>query len=296
MRDRVAVVTTSYPEAPGDPAGHFVQAEVGALENAGDRVRVFALRGPAFGWPGMAARLREDPLRALPAAVEMRRVARAIATEGPFDRVIAHWAVPSAWPIARACPTVELVSHGADVRLLVLLPRPLRARLIARLLKTASRWRFPSPALLGDLGRALSSAQRARLETVAMVVAPALDVTVDARMLERARAAQRELAGDRPVFVSVSRLVPSKRVDRAIALAAREGATLLVIGDGPERSRLERQTREGRAAAHFLGKLTRPEALAHIAVADALVHTSEAEGLSSVVREADALGTRVVTS
>ncbi|MEO8801322.1 MAG: glycosyltransferase, partial [Polyangiaceae bacterium] len=71
-------------------------------------------------------------------------------------------------------------------------------------------------------------------------------------------------------------------------------AMLLVIGDGPERARLERQTREGRAAAHFLGKLTRPEALAHIAVADALVHTSEAEGLSSVIREADALGTRVV--
>lgn len=295
MRDRVAVVTTSYPEAPGDPAGHFVEAEVRALEKAGDCVRVFALRGAAFGWPGMVARLRKNPLRALPAALEMRRISREIASEGPFDRVIAHWAVPSAWPIAHASRTVELVSHGADVRLLVLLPALLRERVVARLLQTASSWRFPSPALLGDLARALSSTQRVRLETVAIVTPPALDVTLDARLLDRARASQHELAGGRRVFVSVSRLVPSKRVDLAIAIAAREDAVLLVIGDGPERARLERQTREGRAAAHFLGKLTRPEALAHIAVADALVHTSEAEGLSSVVREADVLGTRVVT-
>lgn len=38
----------------------------------------------------------------------------------------------------------------------------------------------------------------------------------------------------------VARLVPNKRVDLAVAAAARLGRRLLVVGDGPERARLER--------------------------------------------------------
>lgn len=195
---------------------------------------------------------------------------------------------------------MEVVSHGGDVRLLARLPKPIRARLVSRLLQTTTRWRFPSPSLLAELESGLPLALRDRLAAVAVIVPPALDLELDEALIARARSEQRSLAKGRQVYVSAARLVPAKRVDRAIAIAERENALLLVIGDGPERERLERTillhpTREGRAAAHFLGKLTRPETLAHIAVADALVHTSEAEGLSSVVREADALGTRVVT-
>ncbi|HWL85328.1 MAG TPA: glycosyltransferase, partial [Polyangiaceae bacterium] len=82
--------------------------------------------------------------------------------------------------------------------------------------------------------------------------------------------------------------------DWAIAHAAAHRAHLVVVGDGPERERLEVLARERGADVRFVGRRPRRETLAWIAVADALVHASEAEGLSTVVREAETLGTRVI--
>jgi glycosyltransferase involved in cell wall biosynthesis len=104
-----------------------------------------------------------------------------------------------------------------------------------------------------------------------------------------------ELAGDR-VAVSVGRLVPSKRVDRAIAHVATTGCadSLVIVGDGPERGRLEGIARALGVRACFVGRVPREDALAWIGAADMVLHASEAEGLSTVLREADALGTPVV--
>ena len=110
---RIGVVTTSYPEFPGDPSGHFVRTEALALAQAGHDVVVFAPRreagfepgspslvaiasGSAFGWPGALARLREQPLRALGVGAFVRGALRAVRDRGPFDRVIAHFLLPSA--------------------------------------------------------------------------------------------------------------------------------------------------------------------------------------------------------
>ena len=41
-RERVAVITTSFPRSEGDAAGHFVLAEVRALQQAGTEVVVIA--------------------------------------------------------------------------------------------------------------------------------------------------------------------------------------------------------------------------------------------------------------
>jgi teichuronic acid biosynthesis glycosyltransferase TuaC len=68
---------------------------------------------------------------------------------------------------------------------------------------------------------------------------------------------------------------------------------LVVVGDGPERSRLEALARARGVDARFVGRVPRDEALAWIGAADVLIHASEAEGLSTVVREAEALGTPV---
>jgi glycosyltransferase involved in cell wall biosynthesis len=293
-RERIAIVTTSYPEHAGDPAGHFVQAEARAIEAAGNDVEIFALRGAAFGWPGVATRLEKNPALIFSAAKEIARVSTTVSRKPYFSRVIAHWAIPSAFPILRNLKNIEVVSHGADVRLLAKLPRPLRHFLVGRILQNAATWRFASTTLRDDLLTTLPASLKARIENISKIVAPTLEFNVDPRAIAKAHADQRSLSGSRPAFVSVARLVASKRVDRAIAIAMREQATLIVIGDGPERKMLERLTRQRRANAYFLGSLSRPETLAHIAAADALLHTSEAEGLSSVVREAEHLGTRVI--
>jgi glycosyltransferase involved in cell wall biosynthesis len=290
---RVAMLTTSWPTGEQDPAGHFVRTHARELERGGDTVTIIAPEpGGAFGWPGAAARIRERPLRALEAARWVLKARKRV--EGlVVDRVIAHWAVPCAWPIATGTHLpIDAISHGGDVRLLIRLPGPIRRALVSFLSARVDSWCFVSASLLEDLLASLDSQTRTRLQRVARVEALAIempDVTSAVADLRRELGAQR-------VAVSVGRLVASKRVDRGLEYVSRSKdiERLVVIGDGPERGRLESLARRLGVDASFTGALGRPHALAWIGAADLLIVASEAEGLSTVIREADALGTRVV--
>ena len=294
---RIAVVTTSWPRFEGDPSGHFVEADTRALTHRSEadgrppEVVVLAAEGAAFGWPGLAARVKESPLRLAGAAAWVDRARRQV-REGGFDAVVAHWAIPSAFPIAIAPgPRLEVVSHGGDVRLLARLPLPLRLRLVGRIAARAHRWRFVSAALLESLLGALPPRVAGALERVAEVAPCAIDVAPPS---DAAVAAKRAHIGA-PFAVCVARLVESKRVDRAIAWASAQGRPLVVVGDGPERAPLEVAARASGGRVHFAGRTTRPEALAWIAASAALVQPSRVEGLSTTVREAELLGVPVVS-
>jgi glycosyltransferase involved in cell wall biosynthesis len=210
------------------------------------------------------------------------------------ERVVAHWAIPSAWPIAVAASkaAIETVSHGGDVRFLAALPSAARRRVVNAIASRVERWRFVSEALLRDLLRTLVGTLRTRVERIA-TVQPVILAMPD--VLDAVASRRRALDGVR-VAVSVGRLVASKRVDRAIERVAqmREVDALIVVGDGPERGRLERLARAKGIDARFVGTVTRWDALAWIGAAEVLLHASEAEGMSTVVREAEALGTPVV--
>jgi teichuronic acid biosynthesis glycosyltransferase TuaC len=285
------VVTTSYPASEDDPSGHFVRAEVREYERAGhDVVVVRPPAGGAFGWPGLAARVRERPARAVSAGAWVARareeVARTRAT-----RVVAHWAVPSGWPIATAHPDarVEVVSHGGDVRLLLAAPSLVRERVVAAITARAAVWRFVSEALKRELLAGLRRT-RAQVERIAEVRAASIELP---EVRERAETKKRELGG-LAFAVVVGRLVPDKRVDRVIAhvAEARAGGMLVVVGDGPERGRLEALARAKKVETRFVGLVPREEALAWIGAAEVVLHASEREGLSTVRREAEAMGVR----
>ena len=62
---------------------------------------------------------------------------------------------------------------------------------------------------------------------------------------------------------------------------------------GPSAQALERRALASSARVRFVGDLPRHEALAYMAAADALVFASEAEGCSTVIREAGALSVPV---
>ncbi len=285
---RIVVVATSYPKSEGDPSGHFVRAEVRQLERAGHVVTVVAPEaGGAFGWPGVAARIRENPARVLEAAAWIVRARRAVTRAMP-DQIIAHWAVPSAFPIALGGATygVEVVSHGGDIRALVRMPRVVRAAVVRRIAERASVWRFVSTSLFDALTASLDRRERALVAAIARVEAPSIE-------LPDVGAAAEALRG-RPFCVAVGRLVRDKRFDRALEFAAARSLPIVVVGDGPERARLEAHARRAGADARFVGLVPRGDALAWIAAAEVLVHASVAEGLSTVVREAEAMGTRVV--
>jgi hypothetical protein len=291
---RIALVTTSYPAFEGDPSGHFVQAEARELERAGHAVIVVRPQaGGAFGWPGVAARVREQPFRAVDA---MRWMARARAQVAGLcvGRVVAHWAVPCGWPVATAAPGAELeiVSHGGDVRLLAAMPGRAREAVVERLARRAQTWRFVSEPLAATLLASLEASTRRRVEAIAQVRAASLEALDVRAAVERRR---RELGATR-VAVSVGRLVADKRVDRAIEHVARgrQVDALVVVGDGPERERLEQLARRRGVATRFVGTVPREDALAWIGAAEFVIHASRREGLSTVVREAEGLGVPVV--
>jgi glycosyltransferase involved in cell wall biosynthesis len=292
----VALVTTSYPSHEGDPAGHFVKAEVEELEHAGHRVTVITPdAGGAFGWPGAAFRLREKPWRLLETASWMRRAASQLRAARP-DRIIAHWAVPSAFPVVTFAGLddvpLEIVSHGGDIRLLAASPAAVRRAVIERLLRRAKTWRFVSLPLLEKLAAVLDAKDSAALHAIA-TIAPSPLAMLDVGEEVRAR---RSAIGSRPLYVCAGRLVRSKRVDRVIDYVASHREVepiLVVIGDGPERARLETLARNWAIDVRFLGNTPRRETLAWIGAADELVHASIAEGMSTVMREAEQLGVKI---
>jgi glycosyltransferase involved in cell wall biosynthesis len=104
-------------------------------------------------------------------------------------------------------------------------------------------------------------------------------------------------------FVTVGRLAPEKGhalLISALGALKRRGvdATVVVIGDGPERARLERQARECGVgpALTFVGWASADSVAEHIRSSRAVVVPSLAEGLPVVIMEALALGRPVVSS
>ncbi len=105
------------------------------------------------------------------------------------------------------------------------------------------------------------------------------------------------LGRDEQVALCVARLVPPKRQDLLVAAWARRGTgTLLVVGDGPERQRLDRLVgRLGlRDRVRLLG--TRTDVGDLLAASDVAVVPSDREGLSMAALETLAAGVPLVAS
>jgi glycosyltransferase involved in cell wall biosynthesis len=225
----------------------------------------------------------------------MRRAASQLRAAHP-DRIIAHWSVPSAFPVVTSSGLdgvpLEIVSHGGDVRLLAASPVRIRKAVMTRLLQRATTWRFVSAPLLEKLAIVLDVKDSARLHAIA-TIAPSPLAMLDVHEEVRAR---RSAVGSRPLYVCAGRLVRSKRVDRVIDYVAsqrEDKPILVVIGDGPERARLELLAQHWAIDVRFLGNTPRRETLAWIGAADELVHASIAEGMSTVMREAEELGVKI---
>jgi glycosyltransferase involved in cell wall biosynthesis len=100
-------------------------------------------------------------------------------------------------------------------------------------------------------------------------------------------------------IVTVGRLVAWKQVDHIIqAVAECDGAGLVIVGDGPERSRLEAlvhdQGMSGRI--YFAGQKNKEETLSLMAACDLFILNSATETFPHVVLEAMSVGIPVVAT
>jgi len=300
---RIALLTTSYPAAPGDAAGHFVQTQALALAAEGHRVTVFApgppkvalgnpreiwlADGGACGVPGLLTRLRQRPTRVVGLLRFGLATRAALHEQAPFDRVIAHWLIPSAFPLAWSATLtaeVEVVVHGSDARLLSRFPSRAARAVLSALMKRGARFRCVSDELASLLERLGPPGLAERIR-----VAP-LPLNCSGAPSRASARQQLELAPETRLVLVMARLVPSKRVDTALGAARLiPGLTVVVLGDGPERLRLAQRYPD----VLFLGQVPRDLALTWLAAADALLSASREEGSPSVVREARALGVPV---
>jgi len=100
-------------------------------------------------------------------------------------------------------------------------------------------------------------------------------------------------------LITVGRLVPWKRVDGILrAIAPIEGVGLVIVGDGPERPRLEALVEELGLGERvfFAGKRSRQETLALMEGCDAFVLNSSYEGLPHTLLEAMQVGLPVIAT
>ncbi|MGH7794172.1 MAG: glycosyltransferase family 4 protein [Candidatus Binatia bacterium] len=99
--------------------------------------------------------------------------------------------------------------------------------------------------------------------------------------------------------VTVGRLVPWKQVDRLIESVSTCGETgLVIVGDGPERKRLEEVARTCHLAdrVYFAGQRNKEDTFGLMAACDVFVLNSTYEGFPHVVLEAMCAGLPVIAS
>lgn len=305
-RAQVLHLTTWYPSADGDISGTFVREHVQAAMRSTTAqvihiawsdpqvVRPYRVRrtvepeGPVV-WRLSISRSSLSPLWLVVGTIHVLR--RYIAGDGRPDLIHSH--------------TLNATAIGALAGLL--LRRPLVAtehwtgflpggsghspirKVLARLAFSRTRYVLPVGPVLGEGIRQFSDRRQRLVPNV-----------VDASVF---RPSLRRDAGAKHVILVVARLSENKRVDRAIRCAAAlgrstPGVRLVVLGDGPERSRLERLAAELEATAtiDFRGLVSKREVAMWLRRARLLLITSELETFSVVAAEAMCCGVPVITT
>ena len=300
---RVAVVAEFYPRRHDGVLGIWAHRQALAARDAGAEVSVFVLhrpvppradvrllwalaRQPGFAQPdGLPVRYVRyiSPPRSRAyarwGAYAAPALRRALRRHGPFDLIHAHYAVPAADAVLRAGVEAPLVVsvHGGDV------------------LWTSTRVPGGREAVQRGLSAArLVLANSAGIETLSREHG-AREVRV-VHLGADVPSAPGEPAAQ-PLIATVGHLVARKRhADVLRALAELPGVHYLIIGDGPERGRLERLASELGVSARveFAGQLAPARAAERIGAAWCLAMPSTDEAFGVAYIEAMAAGVPAV--
>jgi len=317
---RIGLLTTSYPRHADDYAGSFVADRVATLLAGGHRVDVVAAgAAPARSVEGGSGALTitrlparaglfygagapealEGSGRAWVAAVAFfSAMAAEVRSRAPsWDLIESHWLVPAAAAASAGAPGQprRAWAHSGDVALLERIPG---GRAIARRLAgDGTDLRFVSAALRERFA-ALAGRAVGRVEPL-----PITSPLFSARG-GRDGELRRRFGLSAPTVLSIGRLVPIKGHARLIRAAAIVPAApeVVILGDGPERGRLEELSARLGVRLRLPGFVPRAEVAAWLRAADLFALPSvplpngRTEGAPTSLREAAAVGIPCVAS
>jgi glycosyltransferase involved in cell wall biosynthesis len=323
---RIGVLTTSFPRHAHDIAGHFVLASCQALIARGHHVEALVPDAPdlspgvavhhlqvtpityllprtqqrTFYGAGVPDNLRSDPRAWLGLAPFSALLCAQVATRARgWDAIISHWALPCGLAAAlrpARCRHLSVL-HSADVHLLSRLPA--RRAVAQAIVKHADHLWLTSRALRDKLATCLDATSRHALAAKSSCGPMGVDppLTVDPRSVLRER-----LGTSNRVALVLSRLVPIKGVEHAIAAVAGTDTQLIIAGDGPERARLQALAAPLGAQVRFVGMVTGTQKAEWLSLADVLLLPSivldsgRTEGVPTALLEAMSYGCPVIAS
>jgi glycosyltransferase involved in cell wall biosynthesis len=243
---------------------------------------------------GQAHRERLDGIHVLRAGGELsvyaRTAIRLVRTRGHFDAVVdCQNGVPFFAPlfVGARTPVVQVVHHVHQDQFATRFPRPMAA--LGRMLEGPVARRVYEDRATAAVSPSTRTELRRRLGFSGPVfIVPNGTHVVPVAGGDRART---------PTLVVVSRLVPHKRVDLLLghlpAVAAQvPGLRVEIIGDGPERSRLQGLVADLglQATVRFRGRVSAEVRDELLSRAWLTTSTSAAEGWGCTIIEAAALG------
>jgi len=311
------VVAEYYPRRRDPVLGVWAHLQALAARDAGAEVRVLALERPvpplgALRSPRRAGRalrgIASQPRRETRDGLEVqyvrflapprdrsyvhwdrwarRPLERALARlhgEWPIDVVHAHYALPAGaaargWAAAQGKPLVVSV-HGGDLHGPILQSETARAR-VGDVLSGAAAVLCNSADTLARANALTGGAMRGRV------------VRLGARAPENLAPKH-----DTPTVATLGHVIARKRHEDVLrALAATDGVSWVVIGDGPERARLERVASEAGVHAIWLGQLEHRDALRELGRCHVMALPSVDEAFGVAYIEALACGVPAIGS
>jgi len=301
---KVLVLTNDFPPRPGG-----IQFFVHALAMSLPPESVIAY---APAWEGAAQVdaalpfpvVRHPTSLMLPIPSVARRAERIVEAEG-CDTVVFGAAAPLGLlaPGLRKAGVKRLIAltHGHEAGWAAL---PVARTILRRIGDSVDTVTYLGEYTRVRLARALSPGAAARMTRLT----PGVDTSEFYPGAGGKAVRERLGLGDRPVVVCVSRMVPRKGQDTLIhawplVLATTPDATLLLVGDGPYRNRLERMARHlgVDGSVVFTGAPSRAELPAYFDAGDVFAMPCrtrrrglDVEGLGMVFLEAAATGLPVV--
>jgi teichuronic acid biosynthesis glycosyltransferase TuaC len=319
---RLLTFSTLYPSAVRPGHGIFVETRLRHLVASGDVQSIvvapvpwFPLARLGFGrYHALAQTARQETLQGIEvlhprfplipkigmstapfllAGACVSSMRRILAGGYQFDAIDAHYFYPSgvaAMLLGRHFgKPVVITARGSDINLIARYAIP--RRLITWSARRAAAVVAVSQALKGSLEQL--GVDGAKICVLRNGVDAQAFRPLD-RDAERAR-----LGVDGRLLLSVGNLVELKGNELAIrTLPSLPEATLVFVGDGPDRARLESVSHEAGVAqrVRFTGSVAQAELPRYYSAADALVLASSREGWPNVLLEAMACGTPVIAA